>query len=314
MKRYVQFFIDDVIWLMRDLTRLRPARLFDHPFLSILKNAHEQYGVKVQLNLFYSTSPFYGNDEFTLKETTDAYKSEWEEASSWLKLAFHAYAEFPIFPYVNAEYETVCDHYRKIATEIRRFAGEASLATGIVPHFAPISKDGVQALKDCGARITYATYGQKHPAASDLSDVPKHLRECFPENRKPETMLFTRRYENQTVQNTVCGYNHITQEQYDAIFDNIKTVRDEKTGMLLKNSAQLVLNSTKLSDLSDEIKKLWNREFIIIGNHEQYFHSDYSHYQPDYGEKIYTMAALLKEAGYEYIFMEELAELGARPE
>ncbi len=302
----VQFFIDDIIWVMRDLTRQRPESLFENPFLAILKKAHEEYGVKVQLNLFYSTSPRYGNDTFTLPEMTDAYKAEWESASDWLKLAFHAYAEFPDFPYVNAAYGTIIDHYKMITDEIKRFAGEKSLAHGIVPHWAPISRDGVRALKDSGAVITYATYGEKRPAAQDLSDVPQQHLDRFLENRQPETMLFTRHYENYTVYNTICAYNHITQKQYDEIFDNTGTVLDEETGMRFKNSAQLVLNSTLLEKLPAELEKLSDREFIIIGNHEQYFHSDYRSYQPDYAEKIYTMGKILQNAGFEYIFMEEL--------
>lgn len=46
-----QFFIDDVIWVMRDLARERPKSLFDNGFMSILKRAHNEYGIKVQLNL-----------------------------------------------------------------------------------------------------------------------------------------------------------------------------------------------------------------------------------------------------------------------
>lgn len=303
-----QFFIDDVIWLMRDLTRNRPKRLFDNPFLAMLKKAHTEYGVKVQLNLFYATSPFYGNDHFDLSEMTDAYRQEWEENSHWLRLAFHAYAEFPVFPYVNAPYDEMSAHYRLVTGEIRRFAGEKSLAVGVVPHFAPTSREGIQALKDCGVSVTYATYGEKHPAAEDFSDVPPAFRERFTQNWQPETMLFTRRYENKVVHNTICGYNHITQAQYDEIFDTTKTVTDPGTGMRFKNSAQLVLNSTKLADLPAELQKLCGRAFLMIGNHEQYFHWDYSLYQPDYAEKIFTMGRILKEAGYHYIFMEELAE------
>ena len=63
LMKKVQFFIDDVIWLMRDLTRQRPERLFDNPFLAMLKRANEEYSVKIQLNLFYSTSDFYGDDK-----------------------------------------------------------------------------------------------------------------------------------------------------------------------------------------------------------------------------------------------------------
>jgi len=52
------FYIDDVIWLFRDLTRQRPSSIFDHPFLAGLKSAHDKYGLKVQLNCFYRTDYF----------------------------------------------------------------------------------------------------------------------------------------------------------------------------------------------------------------------------------------------------------------
>jgi len=71
------YYCDDVIWLFRDLTRQRPKSLFDNPFLKLMREAHDRYGMKVQLNCFYRTDFFYGTDEFTLAEMTDAYKSEW---------------------------------------------------------------------------------------------------------------------------------------------------------------------------------------------------------------------------------------------
>lgn len=64
MEKKAYFYIDDVIWVFRDLTRKRPASLFDNAFLNVLKTAHDRYGLKVQLNVFYRTDFFYGNDEF----------------------------------------------------------------------------------------------------------------------------------------------------------------------------------------------------------------------------------------------------------
>ena len=72
------FFIDDVIWLFRDLTRQHPASMFDNFFLKELKKAHDLYGEKFQLNIFYRTDFFYGSDEFTLAEMPDTYKAEFE--------------------------------------------------------------------------------------------------------------------------------------------------------------------------------------------------------------------------------------------
>ena len=78
MDKKAYFFIDDTIWVMRDLTRLRPASMFDNDFLKALKKAHDDTGLTVQLNLFYRTDFFYGSDEFTLADMTDAYKAEFE--------------------------------------------------------------------------------------------------------------------------------------------------------------------------------------------------------------------------------------------
>jgi len=120
------FFIDDVIWTLRDLTRNKPASLFDNPFLKVLKTAHDLYGLKVQLNVFYRTDFYYGDDEFTLADVTDAYRAEWEAASDWLKLAFHAKQEFPDYPFVNADYDTVKHVFDVTQKEVFRFAGEKS--------------------------------------------------------------------------------------------------------------------------------------------------------------------------------------------
>ena len=48
--RKAAMYIDDVIWVFRDLTRQRPKSIFGNPLLGALKKAHDQYGLKVQLN------------------------------------------------------------------------------------------------------------------------------------------------------------------------------------------------------------------------------------------------------------------------
>ena len=53
------YFCDDAIWFLRDLNRQRPRSLFDTPFLAPLKECHDRYGLKAQLNLFYRTDFFY---------------------------------------------------------------------------------------------------------------------------------------------------------------------------------------------------------------------------------------------------------------
>ena len=84
MNKKTYFYIDDVIWLMRDLTKSPQKSLFDNPFMAMLREAHEKFSLKVQLNLFYRTDFYYGGEEFTLADMTDSYKKEWEENSDWI--------------------------------------------------------------------------------------------------------------------------------------------------------------------------------------------------------------------------------------
>ena len=114
MNKKAYFYIDDVIWLFRDLTRMRPKSIYDNAFMKVLKKAHDLYGMKVQLNVFLRTDFYYGNDEFYLAETPDCYKAEFEEASDWLKFGFHSKQEFPDYPFVNASYEDVKKDYKTI--------------------------------------------------------------------------------------------------------------------------------------------------------------------------------------------------------
>ena len=125
--RAASFFIDDAIWFLRDIARKRPKSLFDSDFLGPLRTAHDRFGLKLQINLFYRTDFFYGMDEFTLAEVPDAYKAEWQANKDWLKLGFHSLQEFPDYPWVNIDYADVKKLFGMIKGEIDRFAGEACL-------------------------------------------------------------------------------------------------------------------------------------------------------------------------------------------
>lgn len=157
MTKNYNFCIDDVIWVFRDLTRQQPRSMFDNAFLRMLKTAHDSYGLCVQMNVFYRTDFFYGDDEFTLAMMTERYKSEWEKSAGWLRLAFHAKHEFPDYPYINVSYETVRNNFEAIRREIFRFAGKKTFSYNTLPHWAPISYDGCRALYDCGVWILHAT-------------------------------------------------------------------------------------------------------------------------------------------------------------
>lgn len=306
MNKKVQFFIDDVIWVFRDLTRERPASLFDNPFMAILKEAYEKYGVKTQLNVFYRTSFWYGDDEFSLKDMTDEYKKEFEESSSWLKLGFHSKEEWPDYPYVNADYALVDNNFRLIRDEVFRFAGEKSFAKSVVPHWAPMSKEGIIALRDNGIRVTYSTYGVKEEWDENQQSLPYGHSFRLLHNKKPETGVYTKVTRDKAIATALCSYNHVSKEEYEARIGKFDTIKDEETGMCYTTNAEVVLNLVNLADLENEIEKFINHEYLSIGNHEQYYYSDYYAYQSDYAEKIFTMGKVIKKHSYEFVFAEDL--------
>ncbi len=309
MAKKVYFFIDDVIWTLRDLTREKPKSLFDNPFLGMLKTAHDRYGLKTQLNLFWRTDYFYGNDEFTLADVTDAYKAEWEEASDWLKLAFHAKQEFPDYPHVNVKYEDMKAIFENIKKEVIRFAGEKSFTYGVTPHWGPVSYDGVRALYDCGVRILWCTCGDKYEYNGDPNSLPYGHAMRLLNNRQPDAGVYSRGSRDVAINNSIACYNHLTTEQTEWMRGSFRYVVDEKTGMGFKQFGSIsALNLIPYDEIADELAPCLEDEYLCIGNHEQYFYSDYLAYQPDYAEKIYKMAEIVHENGYENFFIDELVK------
>lgn len=302
----VQYFIDDVIWVFRDLTRKNPKSIYDNDFLKTLKKAHDEYGLKVQLNCFYRTSFWYGNDEFSLSDMTDKYKAEFTEASNWLKFGFHSIEEWPDYPYVNADYEQVDENYNRIKKEIVRFAGENSFAKSVLPHWVPMSKEGVKALYDNGVRLMLATFGDKKEWDGKQDSLPYGHSFRLIHNRKPETGVFTRKGRDVAIANSICGHNNLTEKQHNEIFGTTKTVLDQETGMRFVSVGDYLLNLSTIDKIENDMKKYVGMEYLPIGNHEQYFYKDYYAYQPDYADKIMASAKIFARYGFEFIFAEDL--------
>ena len=308
MDKRAQFFIDDVIWLFRDLARQRPTSIYDNAYMSMLKKAHDEYGLKVQLNVFYRTSFWYGADEFSLAEMPDCYKAEFEAAADWLKFGFHSLEEFPDYPFVNADYADVDAVYKKIKGEIVRFAGERSWALSVVPHWAPISREGILAFRDNGVKVTYTTRGERKEWTGDVQSLPYGHAARLLQNKKPETGVFNRVTRDKAIEDSICGYNHMSEEKYASMVGKWATVADEATGMHFTVAASTVLNLTPLDEVEESISKNIGEEYISLATHEQYFYEDYFAYQPDYADKIYVMSKFLQEHGYRFVFAEELAD------
>ncbi len=152
MEKVFIFTMDDNIEFFQDLMKTNATSIFDHPYTKMLKDFHEKYGVKIQLNLFYQ------NPIFNLSQMTDKYKKEWQDNSSWLKLSFHSLEESQR-PYLNSDYEEVYNDCKRAHKEILRFAGEESLAKTTTVHFARVTENGLRALKDCEIQGLLGLYG-----------------------------------------------------------------------------------------------------------------------------------------------------------
>ena len=303
-------FVDDCIWFLRDIARAKPKSIFDTPYLAGFKKIHDATGLKVQFNLFYRTDFFYGMDEFSLADMPADYKAEFQDNADWIKFGMHSLQEFPDYPWISANYDDVAKCLKMIRGEVDRFAGDNMFARFVIPHWVPMSKDGVKALVDGGIKMMVASRGNRFAWNGDSSVLPYGHDFRLMNNRKPETALYTRVSNNLAISASLCGYNHITDAQLSAIMKENKYLYDPETGMRFKNSCTApfsALNLHPLRGIPRDLDATRGCNFVGYGNHEQYFFSDYLLYQPDYMEREMLMAKTLKDRGYRFIFMEDLS-------
>ena len=165
-KKNFIFTIDDNIRFFRELSEKNGKSLFTHPYLKMLKELHDDFGVKIQMNLFYQDT------KFDLSAFSDKYRKEWENNSDWLKMSFHSEKE-DVCPYENAGYEQVYSECEKVQREILRFAGKDSLAKTTTIHYCKTTLDGLNALKKCGIKGLLGLYGdEEDPQTSYLNPDP----------------------------------------------------------------------------------------------------------------------------------------------
>ena len=169
-----------------------------------------------------------------------------------------------------------------------------------------MSRDGIRALVDNGIKVTYASYGEKSEFSGNQAELPYGHSFRYLHNKKPETGVYKKRTRDLAIASALCSYNHIPEDKYLPIHGKFKTVKDPELDVYYMPSVQAVLNLIPLDILEQELNKFTSQEYVGIGNHEQYYYSDYYAYQPDYAEKIYLMGKIMKEAGYEFIFAEDL--------
>lgn len=292
------FYIDDVIWILRDLNNQKPKSIFGTPFMKMLKDNHDKYCLKVQLNLFYRTDSFYGYEDFTLSQMTDAYKDQFQQNKDWLTFAFHAMEEFPDYPHVNATYDDTKKLFKMIESEVLRFAGEGCFSYTVCPHWLPVSREGVRALKDCGVKLLDCTAGDAEEYNPEKHTLLYGHAQRILNNRQPEAMVMT--YPNASYSNVVC-YNHLPTKIDGSIHNTLKSYHDDDIGIELKKFSCININETDICDIPGRVNGLLGNEYIGLIIHEQYFYYDYFAYQPEYAQKLDTTFKMVYDDGYEFM-------------
>ena len=262
---------DDNILFLQDLTEHseRYPSIFDHPYLAVYKKAHDLYGAKVHLNLFYELceegrSCFRARPNyFNLSMMTEKYKDEFRANADWLKLAFHSRAEFPANPYALGDAATVTAECIAVLREIVRFAGAECISDSTTVHFGSGNHDVVRALRALGFRSLtgYFTLNSKgEPSVSYY--CPKDL------------------------------VQHIDNRDFW-----VDTEEDMLYGRIDK-----VLNLDSLEQVKADVRAAIEHPhrggFVSVMIHEQYFYADYKRHLPDFEERVLSACRDLHEHGY----------------
>lgn len=260
--------IDDNIRFLEDIAQNkdRYKSIFENPFLKGLKNLYDKYGTKIHLNLFYQNVE--GN--FNLSQMPETFKPEFEANSHWLRFSFHAYAEFPDEPYINAPYDVVKKDCDLIMGEIKRFAGAALLGPVTTIHWGGANVEGSRAMRDAGytGQLGYFNVDDdQYPVSYYLTvEQRRHMKKRF-------------------------------------------IWKDEKEGIIFIRSS-VVIDKTEKEDIIPNMEKYRETRgalppYVDFLVHEQYFYPDYFNYQPDYFEKLETAIKWAKDNNYEPRFLEE---------
>ena len=125
---YVHFSVDDATQIFQDITLNQYESVFEQPILNKLQELHDSYGLKCTLYIYENV----GN--YNISQMSDMYIDEFGDNSEWLKIGFHGYDENnPEEAGVNQlQFE---ESYIRVCEEIKRFAGEESLAKTLRLHY-----------------------------------------------------------------------------------------------------------------------------------------------------------------------------------
>ena len=268
---------DDNIIFLWDINRNQETyrSIFDNPYLAVYKKAHDLYGAKVHLNLFYEMpeeNAWFGEKRghFDLSMMTDRFREEWQRNSDWLKLNFHSLSEEPACPYQDTDYDRIYADCKKVQQEIIRFAGKETLSEETTVHWGECTREGIQALRALGIE-TLAGYFW-------MSGGKPMVSYCYQED-----MI-------EHINKRDFWFDHDLDMMYAVIDDVMNLQRTQKNleildGVYARNSCA---------------------GFLELMIHEQYFYRDYRNYIPEFEEIVLECCRWAAEKGYKGAFLAEV--------
>ncbi len=259
-----RFSIDDNSFFLRDIAQKNYGTLFDCFYLQGLRDLNCKYGAKFVLNIYYTTE-----DGFDLKQFPDRFKGEWRDNASWLKLAFHAYANLPDRPYQYASAQKLAGDLDLVAAEIHRFAGAESYSPPTVIHWGMLQPAVLPALAQRGVRV--------------LSAMCRWTSGGF-------------------------DVNYMLDDERSEWLARNEAFKDFQSGIVFSN-IDLVCNNTPLERIVPTLETVaadpTRAEIMDLFTHEQYFWPFYTNYIPDHFQRLDAAIRWVTEHGYQPVFFHE---------
>jgi hypothetical protein len=259
-----RFSIDDNSFFLRDIAQKNYASLFDCFYLDILQKLHSKYGARFVLNIYYTTE-----DGFTLPQYPERYKSQWQDNSDWLKLAFHAYANKPDRPYQYAPPAQLIADLDKVAEQIVRFAGEQTYTPPTVIHWGMVQPGALKPLYERGVRV--------------LSGFFRHS-------------------------DGVWEVNYFLDDARSEYLTRHDALMDFDSGIVF-SKVDIVCNNTPIERIVPTLEPLTEdpncAEIMDLFTHEQYFWPFYQNYIPDHAQRLEVAIRWVTEHGYKPVFFHE---------
>lgn len=190
MDKSAHISVDDVAIALQRLSSHGYTSVFEEPFFYYIRLLHRLFGLKITLYVYAK------HGDWLLADIPDTYRCELESAADWLKFGFHAVSEEQKRGAVLTNFE---EQYRFVTQQLRRFAGEASIAHILRLHNWFYPQEYMAVLKQYGVKTIL---GEPDCEKTEIDVIPvwktririerdKHIMQKICRNSNYPLVIFT---------------------------------------------------------------------------------------------------------------------------